>query len=198
MKVDFHVQTSFSGGKNTPAEMAAVAKKKGLGAMAITDLGIMDGWKNFSPKNFIIIPGVKLNTDQGPVLVYGADKLPDTRELVGVKKWAKSCGYLIVPAHFNDKSSLGELALEFEVVEAINGRSPPWVCKDAVNKALSAGVRYLSNSGARSAGELGEFYNTVEEDAEDWEDIVKQVKKGKFEPRLRFPGVGGFLRSKLF
>lgn len=199
MRVDFNVHTTSGEGKNTAAEMASVAKKRGLDAIAITDLGVMDGWRNFSPKNFVVIPGVEINTDMGPVLAFGADKLPEETSFTGVKKWAKSWGYLLVPAHFNDKNSLGEIALkEFKIVEAINGRSPPWICKEAVNKALSAKVKYMSNSGARSTSELGEFYNTVDVETEDWEDIIKEVKKGKFEPRLKFPGLGRFLKSKLF
>jgi predicted metal-dependent phosphoesterase TrpH len=198
MRIDFHVHTSAGGARNTPAEMAAVAKKRGLDAIAITD-ATTKGWENFRPQSFMVIPGALVATDRGDLLVYGLQELPGSLVFDEVVKWAKDNGYLAVPAHFNDpkRNSLGDGALEFKVVEAINGTSPPWVCKDAVKKCTSAGVKFMCNSGARSVGGIGKFYNNVSVDTDDWERVLKAVKKGNFEPRIKFPGVRDFLGSKL-
>ena len=192
MKVDFHVHTSVGGGKNTPAEMAAVAKKRGLDAIAITDTGTLKGWEHFHPQSFVIIPGVELELEEGRVLVYGVTKVPAHRTVEGLLKWVKEGGYLAVPVL---GGPIPDWAMQFEVVEAINASAPPWVCKAAVKRCTSTGKKFLCNSGARSVSQLGKFYNNVDAEG-DWEDIVKAVKKGRFEPRLKFPGLGDLLRSR--
>lgn len=201
MRVDFHVHTTAGQGENTPAEMAAVAKKRGLDAIAITDTNTTKGWKNFSPKSFVIIPGAKLATDKGDVLAFGMEKLPDTLVLEEVLEWAGDGNYLLVPAYFNHakRNALGDRALQdFPVVEAINGTTPPWVCKDAVKKCTTAGVSFMCNSGARRVKEIGKFYNDVHVQTEDWRDIVRAVQEGEFEPRIKFPGLRDFLGAKFY
>ncbi|MBR9689874.1 MAG: PHP domain-containing protein [Candidatus Altiarchaeota archaeon] len=199
MRVDFHVHTDHGVGKNTPAEMAAIAKKRGLHAIAITDLGVLKGWKQFKPKNFVIIPGLEVLTTEGRVLIYGPDELPEHRSLDHIIRWAKRKDYLVVPSHFNDESrgSLGDKALKlFKVVEAINGTTSPGVCKDAVMKCTSAGVKFMCNSGARSVSGLGDFYNNVKIKTDSWEEIIREVKKGNFEPRIKFPGLADQIRHR--
>ncbi len=195
MRVDFHVYTDRSIGKNTVAEMAAVARKRGLDALAVTDRGVL-GWKRFSPRNFTIVPGLEIVTDRGPVLVYGAESLPEKTYLEYVLDWAKDWGYVVVPAQFNAKGGMGDEALErFEVVEAINGSQPPWLCRKAVQLATARGRKFLTSSGARSVRGLGEFYTNVE--AEDAEGVLEALRKGKVEPRIKLPGMAHFLSSLL-
>ena len=201
MKIDFHVHTSASMGKNTTAEMVAIAKKRGLDAIAITDRETLKGWKNFKPSNFTIIPGVELLTDKGLVLIYGIQKLPEKRELDFIIDWAKDWNYLVVPAHFMDKKkeSLGESALEsFKIVEAINGNSSAGFCKEAVTLCTSSGVKFMSNSGAKQVRDLGEFYNNVEIDSTEWQDIMSVVEKGEFSPRVKFPRLLKSIKSSFF
>lgn len=193
MRVDLHVHTSVSGAKNTPAEMAAVAKKRGLDAIAITDPGTLDGWMNFNPQSFMVIPGVEAKVAEGRVLVYGVKKLPEHESAEALREWAKKNGYLAIPVL--DKT-LGEWALDFDVVEAINANSPPWVCKDAVKKCTAAGKKFVCSSGASSVAQLGKFYTTVNVESEDWRDVVKSLKKGEFEPRIKFPGIGDMVRAR--
>lgn len=193
MKVDFHVHTSVGGARNTPAEMAAVAKKRGLDAIAITDAGTLEGWKNFNPQSFIVVPGVEVVVKEGKVLVYGVKKLPEHQEAAKLLEWVRKNGYLAVPVL---EGKLEEWALNFDIVEAINANSPPWTCKAAVKKCIAAGKKFLCSSGARSVDQLGKFYTTVKTEARDWEGMVKAVKKGEFEPRIKFPGIGDMLRAR--
>ncbi len=201
MKVDFHVHTSAGLGKNSPAEMVSIAKKQGLDAIAITDRETLKGWQNFKPSNFTIIPGVELLTDKGLVLIYGTQKLPEKNDLDYVINWSREWDYLLVPAHFMDKKkeSLGEFAIKtFNIVEAINGTSSAKACKEAVTKCTSSNIKFMSNSGAINVNGLGQFYNTVDVDSNDWQDILKSVKKGRFEPRLKFPGFFDNIKSRFF
>jgi hypothetical protein len=199
MKVDFHTHTSFGLGKNSPAEMVSIAKRRGLDAIAITDLGTQKGWESFKPKGFTVIPGMEFQTDHGNVLIYGAQKPPEQNGLDFVLAWAKESEFLVVPSHFMDtkRESLGQIALEkFRIVEAINGLSSSDACKKGVTACTSAGVKFLSNSGAKSVHGLGEFYNTVDCEPGNWEEIVRAVQKEKFEPRIKFPNI--FTRFRIF
>ncbi|MBR9680722.1 MAG: PHP domain-containing protein [Candidatus Altiarchaeota archaeon] len=196
MKIDFHVHTSYGEGKNTPAEMAAVAKKKGLDAIAITDNLTLEGWKNFTPTDFIIIPGLRIQTDKGGVLVYGIGELPSSNELDAIIDWAKDFGYLVIPTQFDDRLGMGELALKsFDVVEGINGSVKRSINEASVKKCMAAGKNYLCNSGAKSVSTLGDFYTNVDSNP-NVRDILESIKKGKFSPRLKLPSLSDNLRSK--
>lgn len=193
MRVDFHVHTSVGGAKNTPAEMAAVAKKQGLDAIAITDPGTLDGWKNFNPQSFMIIPGVEVKVPEGKILVYGVKKVPEHESAEALREWAKKNGYLAIPVL---EKKLEDWALNFDIIEAINANTPPWACKEAVKKCTSAGKKFICASGANSVAQLGKFYTMVNVEAEDWTDVIKAVKKGDFEARVKFPGIGDMIRSR--
>ena len=194
MRVDFHVHTSVSGAKNTPAEMAAVAKKQGLDAIAITDPGTLDGWKNFNPQSFMIIPGIEVAVAEGKVLVYGVKKVPEHDSAEALREWAKKNGYLVIPVL---EGKLGEWAMSFDIVEAINANARPGACKQAVRRCTSVGKKFICASGANSVAQLGKFYTNVAVETEDWTDVVKAMKKGEFEARLKFPGIGDMIRSRL-
>ena len=106
-----------------------------------------------------------------------------------------------MPAHFMDKKkeSLGEFAIKsFDVVEAINGTSSAKASKEAVTRCTSSNTKFMSNSGATNVNELGQFYNTVDVESNEWQDILKSVKKGKFEPRLKFPNFFEGIKSRFF
>ena len=196
MKIDFHIHTRYGEGKNTPAEVASVAKQKGLDAIAITDTVTLEGWKKFSPTEFTIIPGLRVQTDKGGVLVYGIKELPPSNELEVVVDWAKDFGYLVVPTQFDAKSGMGELALKsFDIVEGINGNVKRSINEASVKKCVAIGKKYLCNSGARSVSMIGDFYTRV--DSENTvHDILEALKKGKFTPRLKLPKFSDALRSK--
>ena len=193
MRVDFQVHTSVGGAKNTPAEMAAVAKKRGLDAIAITDTGTIDGWKNFNPQSFTVIPAVEVEVTEGKVLIFGVKTVPDLKDVPRLLEWAKKGGYFAVPVL---NGPLAKWAMQFDVVEAINGNQPPWVCKDAVKKCTAANKKFICASGARSVAQLGKFYTSVETEREGWEGIIRAMRKGDFEPRIKFPGIGDMVRSR--
>lgn len=101
--VDLHIHTTASDGVFSPVEVVIQAKKKGLGAIAITDhdttLGlseIKDNELNYDKGNIIeVVPGIELSTSyqgeefhilgyyidpKNPFLIKELDKFSDIRE----------------------------------------------------------------------------------------------------------------------
>jgi len=200
MRVDLHVHTNASDGRHTITEMVAAAKRRGLGAIAITDHDVL-GWKNFKPRDFIIIPGVEWSTDMGHVLLLGLEELPKSRKLEEVLEWAREWNVVPVaphPYHLKNEHPLGDLAFEkFEIVEAINGRVFPWDCQKAIAKAMSTGRRIVSCSDAHSIYELGDFYTNFPT-LETPEDILEALRKGDCEPYMRIPSLARVIKARLW
>lgn len=202
MKVDLHVHTNYSDGKNSPVEMIAAAKRAGLGAIAITDHDTIEGWKNLklTSSDFLVIPGVELSSDKGHVLLIGIKNLPPTKILDEVLEWAKDNNVFAAASHVYDiplRHPIGALAFEkFKVVEAINGKGFRRLCKKAVSDALKHNIKFLCNSDSHSIKGLGEFYNLVEGETVD--EIIENLLQGNFEPRLKFPTALDFVKKRLF
>ncbi|MBR9679958.1 MAG: PHP domain-containing protein [Candidatus Altiarchaeota archaeon] len=188
MKIDLHVHTNASlDGVSTAWEMIAAAKRAGLQGIAITDHNVL-GWKNISPRNFVIIPGVELSLPEGHLLVLGIDKMPPADSLDSVMQWAKSNHAITIPAHPFDKlrHGMGELAFDkkFTAVEAINGMSLKKYSERALRTAMRKGIKTVSNSDAHQISEIGTQYNVIQ--GETVEQILESLRKGDFESVLRF------------
>lgn len=201
MRVDLHVHTTASDGKNTPVEMVAAAKRAGLGAIAVTDHNTLEGWKDLDiNSDFVVVPGVELSTDKGHLLLIGLDEMPPCKELDLLMDWVKDNNVIPIPAHVYDlplRQPMGELAFEqFDIVEAINGKTPTRLCKKAVKQAYRKKVKFVCNSDAHNVRGLGAFYNQIP--GETLDDLLENLRKGNFEPRLKFPGRLDFLTKRLF
>ncbi|HDR53531.1 MAG TPA: PHP domain-containing protein [archaeon] len=201
MRVDLHVHTNASGdGKNTPVEMIAAAKRAGLGAIAITDHNTVEGWRNLKLSNgFVIIPGVELDTDKGHVLVLGIEDVPPTKELIPLLEWAKDHNAIAIAAHIYDlpnRSPMGSYAFNhFRIIEGINGKCPARLCRKVVRDAFRHKVKFVCNSDAHHVSELGAFYNNVP--GETLEELLENIRKEHFEPRIHFPSPLDFVTRRL-
>ena len=60
MRIDLHVHTTASDGTFTPSEAVALAREKGLDAIAITDHDTMEGWLALPEAcRSFALPGIK-------------------------------------------------------------------------------------------------------------------------------------------
>ena len=68
-KIDLHVHTTASDGSCSPAEIAELAKKQGLSAVAITDHDTVSGYLSASEKGrelgIEVVPGIEISTKYG-------------------------------------------------------------------------------------------------------------------------------------
>jgi len=130
----------------------------------------------------------------------GIEDMPPTKVLDELMDWVKDRHVFAAAAHVYDlpfRDPIGKPAFEiFDFVEAINGRTPRHLCRKAVEEAVKRGIKYLCNSDAHSVKGLGKFYNNVP--GETAEEIMDNLLKGNFEPRLKLPGPLDFMTERLF
>ena len=67
-KGDFHLHSTHSDGRKTPAELAAIAHRNGLRVMALTDHDSLNGMAEMRAAlraypEITLVPGVELSTD---------------------------------------------------------------------------------------------------------------------------------------
>ncbi len=199
MRIDFHVHTNRSDGKNSIAEMVAAAKRKGLDGIAVTDHDIPAPKVKFP--DFLVIPGVEVRTELGDVIVLGTYELPP-KNFEELLDWVEANNALAFAPHPFDlgfsRHSLGEIAFEkFEIIEVINGRSPRKACEKALFRAMKEGKIMLSNSDAHSVFELGKYWNEVKAEEASIEDVLEALRKGNVKPNLELPGAFDFIKNRI-
>ena len=81
MYADLHLHTTASDGKNTPAEVVALAQQKGFSAIAITDhdatSGLEGALKAGEAYGIEVIPGIELSTLEGEREIHILGYYPD-------------------------------------------------------------------------------------------------------------------------
>ena len=144
--IDLHVHTypASSCASNSIEEQIEAAKSVGLDAICITDHNYI--WDEQSIEKlkdrhgFLVLRGTEITTDQGDILVFGLDKMPDKKGLISARELreiVKEEGAFMIAAHpfrgflISDVQSLGltpekaskrELFKLVDAVEVLNGR----------------------------------------------------------------------------
>ncbi len=187
-KADLHVHTLASDGKNTYEEMIAVAKRRGLNAIAFTDHDTLMA-KKIKPTDFLIIPGIERTTDKGHVVVLGEmNELPPSNldELLDFVAENNLVAFAPHPFDFPVRRPLGIIAFNrFKLVEGINGGTPDFFNLKAIREAERRGIKWLCNSDAHAVAHLGRYYNIFEEEPSSVEELLELLRKGKFRPAVR-------------
>lgn len=76
---DLQIQSTASDGKHAPAEIAGMARRRGLGIIAITDhdtvAGVEEGIRAGEKEGVRVIPGIEISVEEGGshILGYGID-----------------------------------------------------------------------------------------------------------------------------
>jgi predicted metal-dependent phosphoesterase TrpH len=136
IKLDLHLHSQYSDdGSGTPKELIKILTKKGLQGMALTDHNTTKGAlqaQKIAPKNFIIIPGVEISTQDGHILALNVTQnftrnqpVEETIDMI-----LKEGGIPIVPHLFRNmsgikKEKLKEIRTKIPAIEVFNGCSLP-------------------------------------------------------------------------
>ena len=130
-RFDLHVHSFFSKDAcNSPDELIARARERGLSGIAITDHDSCGAHEYLRgkelPAGFLLIPGVEVSTAEGHLLCIGAT-LPYMKGCPAVEVLGaiKKAGGVAVPAHPFDRWRAGIRAeildkLDIEVLEVFN------------------------------------------------------------------------------
>ena len=129
MKIDMHIHTKYSpDGTMEIKDLLKIAKKRGLGGVAITDHNEVKGAIEAKKLNILpVIVGIEISTREGHVLAYGIDCRIDRDLGIGetIDK-IHDCGGIAVAAHpYRFWSGIGEENVRknnFDGIEVFNGR----------------------------------------------------------------------------
>lgn len=182
MKVDMHIHSIHSPDGNVPVkEILKIARKMGLGAVAITDHNEIKG--AIEAKKLGILPvvrGIEISTSEGHVLAYGIDcKIPRDLRIDETIERIHDCGGIAVAAHpYRYWSGIGERnarAYDFDAIEVFNGRCKMRSNKRARKLCNELNKPFTAGSDAHFPDEIGKAGIIV--DGESEEEIIREILK---------------------
>ncbi len=222
MLIDLHCHTfplsddSFL----SPAQLIERAKAVGLDGVCLTEHDFV--WEPHKVgdlakrHNFLVIPGIEVNTEDGHILVfglnryiYGMHRLPQLARLV-----AEAGGVMIAPHPYRRLTPLFRMddfgmdddfwtmaleraaanpALQYvSALEAINGRSTQDENLFSWQLCASLGLPAVAGSDAHEQGDVGTCATRFQRPIADVEDLVRELKAGRFHAvNLRAKSEGG-------
>jgi predicted metal-dependent phosphoesterase TrpH len=196
IRADLHVHTTFSDDSSiTPKTLVeTLVNHSAIKVAAVTDHDSVAGYAMTRQlastyPDILIIPGVEISTQQGDIVVLGAEELPPEPWTVeGVVDFARETGAVSVVAHPYREWGMGDLAknYRFDAVEVYNGASSPSANKEAQNLAKLMGLPGVAGSDGHQPSDLCTVYTEIQAGL-DIDEVLRAVKKGlvKVPPQRR-------------
>lgn len=184
----------------SPETLLKVAKKRKLGAIAITDHNRLTV---LNDDDIIVIPGEEIMTTHGEIIGLGlSEEIPaGLSPEETVDKIREQGGIVVIPHPFDTFRKKTALLLNYELktrkkyaVEVLNARYLSWKpYEKAVAYAISRNAPMIGASDAHTPWEVGNAY-TFMHFCDDMDCVLKRVMKGEVVPkgRLSNPVVHGF------
>jgi predicted metal-dependent phosphoesterase TrpH len=191
INIDLHVHTNYSKcALLKPTEIEAIALKRGLGCVAITDHNTIDGALEVykQAKKIKVIIGEEIKTTQGEIIGYFLKEkiTPFLSPEETVKEIRKQGGLISIPHPFDRLRSsrikteaLEKILPDIDMIEDFNSRDILTGSDSGlIEKACQMGVVSVAASDAHLKAEVGKSYLTIE-DFETVEDFLENIKKLK-------------------
>ena len=210
MLIDLHCHTRpLSDDSNlTPDELVEAAKAASLDAVCLTEHDFtwdLEEVRQLARRHdFTVIPAIEVNTDDGHFLAFGLDRyvygMHRTAELA---RLVDEAGGALVAAHPYRRQLPFELRDEGDwtepleraaanpayryvcAIETLNGRGSER--ENAFSQALCdrLGLPAVAASDAHQSSDVGRCATEFQRDVADVSDLVRELKAGRFQPRLR-------------
>ena len=183
LKIDFHVHTYYSDGKESPKEMLNYALKVGLNGIAITDHDTSKAHITF--KNKFVIPGQEVTTEFGHVVILCNFPPSPPRKISELIDYAKENSCIVFPSHPFDifRKGIGHKVFNynFHAIEIFNSKAPKSANKKAEEVAKQLGLPGLANSDSHIKYALGSAYNVVNLSEFNVDEILDNIRKNRIE-----------------
>lgn len=205
MLIDLHCHTFPLSNDSflSPDQLIERAKAVGLDGVCLTEHDTL--WE--PPKvrdlarrhNFLVIPGIELNTEDGHVLVFGLNRHVDSMHPVAqlAQVVAEAGGAMVAPHPYRQLASLlrmdddfWTMALEQAAahpafrhmcaVEAINGRAAHDENLFSWQLCARLGLPAVAGSDAHEPSDVGTCATRFQRPIADVEDLVRELKAGRF------------------
>ena len=205
MLIDLHCHTFPLSNDSflSPDQLIERAKAVGLDGVCLTEHDAL--WE--PPKvrdlarrhNFLVIPAIELNTEDGHVLVFGLNRHVDGMHSVAqlAQVVAEAGGAMVAPHPYRQLTSLlrmdddfWTMALEQAAahpafrhvcaVEAINGRAAHDENLFSWQLCARLGLPAVAGSDAHEPSDVGTCATRFQRPIADVEDLVRELKAGRF------------------
>lgn len=183
MKIDFHVHSRHSFDSFMKIEkIIKIAKKRGLGAVAIVDHNTLMEKLNPS-ENFLVIPGSEIASDKGDIIGLFLSEHVKSRRAPEVIDEIRNQGGVSIIAHpYKRRSKIDEeLLSKVDGIEGFNARSPALVNRLAREIASKYGLSMIAGSDAHFYFEIGRGLCVINNSVSSQEDLRKLVLRGKMK-----------------
>ena len=203
MLLDLHNHTRYSPDSRVPpADLVAVARRLGLGGVAITDHNAVGGLREAQEaagNGFLVLPGLEVSTASGHVLAYGVrEVVPRDLSVAETVERITALGGVAVAAHpFRFWSGLGGESLRearFPAYETANARTLRRGNVRARARALGDRVGETGGSDSHFLDEVARAATVVDADAASADDVIQLLGKGKSRSQGLNRGAAGTLR----
>lgn len=203
MKIDLHIHTHPRSPCSSlrPEELVREAQKAGVQGICVTEHGVL--WTkeeverlSSNEEGIRVFRGIEVTTDQGDILVFGYyGDLPRVVPIVELRrKIAASCGFMVAAHPFRGflLFGIGQLNLTpeqasqrpvFSLVDAIEiGNSKVTDQENQMAREVAAriGLPGVAGSDAHAPGEVGRWVTIFEKDIADEEQLVEELRGGRF------------------
>ncbi len=208
MLIDLHTHTAprSDDSELTPDELIINAKRTGLDAVCLTEHDCF--WDNEDiaalcrKHDFLVLPGVEINTEEEHLLVFGLTKWTiGMSRATSVKEIVDKVGGAVIVAHpFRRKILKGEdpgnrryyreldracknpLYAMVDAIEVFNARGSEK--ENAFSKELAERLklRGIAGSDAHEPADIGRVATKFERRVSTVEELIAELKSGRFQP----------------
>ncbi len=199
MIIELHSHTHYSRGKkvlydglDSPADMVGVARTKGIGMLAVTDHGHMQGLREAAAAGkrlgVGIIPGEEVPTASGHVLALGINEaIPGGLSFEEALDMIRAQGAVSIAPHPFDIKMDGvrEKARLCDAVETFNPFNFDRISNFRARRfAARHGLKATAGSDAHSKEMVG--FGVIEADVGNVEEALKAIRNGRFTMSFRY------------
>jgi hypothetical protein len=177
MKMDLHIHSKYSYDSfSNPHKILKIAKKKGFGAISITDHDTMDVYKkNSFDSEVLLIPGMEIKTDMGDVIGLFLNEEIFSRSFHDVVSEIKDQdGIVVLPHPYRRKCDPKKLIKNVDLIEVINSRSRSVENKRALINFGADNKKTITGSDAHMYFEIGASFTEMDVISENLDDLKSE------------------------
>lgn len=187
---DLHMHSYHSfDGVMAPRHMVALAKRRGLAGIAVTDhntvRGGMEALEINQDANFLVIPGTEIATEIGDILgIFVTEEIRSRSSVDVIAEMRAQGGVVILPHPYSHHTDLTPALLrQFDGIEIFNGRDRQDRSQQIRSElARPHGLTEMGNSDAHLHWEIGQAYNELDIERLSWEAVREALKNGRCRP----------------
>jgi predicted metal-dependent phosphoesterase TrpH len=188
IKIDLHIHSKYSeDAMGSPKEIIKILIKKGLNGMAITDHNSLEGSlkaKKIAPKNFTVIPGIEISTNDGHLIALDIQEPIKRGQSVEetLEKIIDLGGTPIVPHLYRNmsgikKEKLDKIYKKISSIEVFNACSLPQTNLKTAKLARKLNLGGTGGSDSHEPEYAGNGYTIVNSTDFNKDSIISEINK---------------------